>query len=129
MLQQKREMRMQGVQRQPGAWPDLDDRHMDFVPDEVQEEDPLEVFGRYISAKSKSLWRRVSSKGKQPERDETGDVVSEAPTDGEERKLLVQSRAPNREQLPSSSEPPDEVRESSKIKMGSMIRMPSQDSS
>jgi len=120
---------MQGVQRQPGAWPDLDDRHMDFVPDEVQEEDPLEVFGRYISAKSKSLWRRVSSKGKQPERDETGDVVSEAPTDGEERKLLVQSRAPNREQLPSSSEPPDEVRESSKIKMGSMIRMPSQDSS
>ena len=119
---------MQGVQRQQGAWPDLDDRHMDFVPDEVQEEDPLEVFGRYISAKSKSLWRRVSSKGKQPGKEGTGGDANEAPTDGEGRKPLVQQcRGPNRERPSSSSEPPDEARESCKNKTDSMSRMSSQD--
>jgi len=122
MLQQKREIRMQGVQRHPRG---LDDRQMDFIPDEVQEEDPLEVLGRFIAAKSKSLWRRVSSKGKQSGKDETGDVVSETTTDGEEREPLVSSRPPNREQLPSSSDPPDDT--ISKNKIGCTVKVPSSD--
>jgi hypothetical protein len=120
MLQQKREIRMQAVQRHPRG---LDDRQVDFIPDEVQEEDPLEVLGRFIAAKSKSLWRRVSSKGKQSGKDETGDVVSETTTDGGEREPLVLSRAPNCEQLPSSSDPPDDTRKISKNK----IEVPSSD--
>lgn len=108
MLQQKRENRMQGVQRHPR---DLDDRQMDFIPDEVQEEDPLEVLGRFIAAKSKSLWRRVSSKEKQSGKEETEDVVSETTTDGGDREPLDSSRPPNREQLlPSSSDPPEDTR-------------------
>ena len=98
---------------------------MDFVPDEAQEEDPLEVLGRFIAAKGKSFWRRVSAKGKQPGKDGTeGVLVSEVPTDGEVRKPLAQSRPPNHEQLPSSSRPPDEGRETSKTE-----GMSSQDSS
>jgi hypothetical protein len=128
MLQQRREMRMQSGQRHPGTWSELDDRHMDFVPDELQEEDSLEVLGRYICAKSKSLWRRVSSKGKQPGKEGTGGDASEGPTDGEERKPLVQqSRGPNRERPSSSPEPPDEARESCKNKTDSTARMSSQD--
>jgi len=120
MLHQKKEIRMQGVQRHSSVWPDLDeDRHMDFVPDEAEEEDSLEVLGRFIAAKSKSLWRRVSSKGKQPGKD--GVLASEVPTDGEARKPLAQSRAPNREQLPPPSEPLDEARETSKTEMVSMV--------
>lgn len=99
---------MQGVQRHPR---DLDDRQMDFIPDEVQEEDPLEVLGRFIAAKSKSLWRRVSSKEKQSGKEETEDVVSETTTDGGDREPLDSSRPPNREQLlPSSSDPPEDTR-------------------
>jgi hypothetical protein len=117
MLQKKREIRMQGVQR------GLDDRQMDFIPDEVQEEDPLEVLGRFIAAKSKSLWRRVSSKGKQSGKNETGDVVS---TDGEEREP---SRPPNREQLPSLADPPNDTRKFSKDKNGCTVEVPSSGSS
>jgi hypothetical protein len=117
MLQKKREIRMQGVQR------GLDDRQMDFIPDEVQEEDPLEVLGRFIAAKSKSLWRRVSSKGKQSGKNETGDVVS---TDGEEREP---SRPPNREQLPSLADPPNDTRKFSKNKNGCTVEVPSSGSS
>lgn len=121
MLQQKKEMRMQGVQRHSGSWPDLDeDRHMDFVPDEAQEEDSLEVLGRFIADKSKSLWRRVSSKGKQPGKNGS---------DGQVRKPLAQSRAPNHEHEQLPPEPLDEARETFKTEMSSMVRMPSQDSS
>jgi hypothetical protein len=109
MLQHKREMQMQGVQRHPRIWSGLDDRQLDFIPDELQEEDPLEVLGRFIAAKSKSLWRRVSSKGKQSGKVETRGVVSETTMDGE-RKPFVPSRPPNCEQLlPSSSDPPDDA--------------------
>jgi hypothetical protein len=125
MLQQKREMRMQGVQRHSVLWSDFDEDHQtDFVPDETQEEDPLEVLGRFIATKSKSLWRRVSLKGRQPGKDGTERVaVSEASTDGEVRKPLAQSRAPNGEQPPSSSSsslPLDEARESWKSEMSRM---------
>ena len=112
---------MQGVQQHPHdphAWSGVDDRQMDFIPDEVQEEDPLEVLGRFIAAKSKSLWRRVSSKGKQSGKDETEGVVSETTTDGGEQK--PSSRPPIREQLlPSSSDPPDDVGNIPKSKIGS----------
>jgi hypothetical protein len=79
---------------------------VDFIPDELQEEDPLEVLGRFIAAKSKSLWRRAS-KGKQTGKVETRGVVSETTMD-EERNP---SRPPNCEQvLPSPSDPPDDAR-------------------
>ena len=127
MLQQKREIRMQSVQRHP---PGLDDREMDFIPDEVQEEDPLEVLGRLIAAKSKSFWRRVSSKGKLSGKDETGDVVSETTTDGGERTPFVSSRPPNCEQvLPSPSDPPDDTKDISKNNIGCTVKVPSPDSS
>jgi hypothetical protein len=138
MLQQKRGPRMQGVQRQPRTWSDCDDGHDDLIPDEAREEDPLEVFGRFIASKSKSLWRRVSSKGKQSRKDETGRVVGESTTDGEEQTAFVQSRPPNHERLPSSSDDPPNPNEEPQRGIGRgiskndndhMVRMSSQNAS
>ena len=70
MLQQRREN--QGIYKQPPIWSDLD------APEEVEEEDALEVLGRRIADKSKSLWRRVASKsGKHAT---SGDVNEETVT-------------------------------------------------
>ena len=133
MLQQKRDPRMQGAQRQSRTWSDCDDGHDHLIPDEAREEDPLEVFGRFIGAKSKSLWRRVSSKGKQSRKDETGRVVSGSTADGEEQTPFAQSRPPNRERLPSSSDPPNpnEAPQGgiSKNKNDHMVRISSQHAS
>jgi hypothetical protein len=53
MLQQRREN--QGIHQQ-SIWSDLD------APEEVEEEDSLDVLGRLIADKGKSLWRRIASK-------------------------------------------------------------------
>ncbi|KAI0295443.1 hypothetical protein BC826DRAFT_275755 [Russula brevipes] len=118
MLQQKRDSRV--VQRHPRAWSEDDDHPVVFIPDEVQEEDPLEVLGRFIADKSKSWWRRVASKAKQP--DGAGGVVSETTTVGEERKPAP-SRRPNREDAPSStsSGPPKQEEDISKTNGGGAV--------
>ena len=75
MLQQRREN--QGIYKPPPIWSDLD------VPEEVEEEDALEVLGRRIADKGKSLWRRVASKGNSSGKHATvtsGDVNEETVT-------------------------------------------------
>jgi hypothetical protein len=110
MLQQRRQIQMQNGQRHPREWSDLDDRPMVYIPDE-EEEDPLESFARFIADKSKSLWRRVTSKAKQSDEDETTDIASEV----EGERGAVQSRPPKREGVPSTSEDhPDQARGVSK---------------
>jgi len=79
---------------------------MACVPDEEQE-DPLEAFLRLIADKSKSLWKRVTSKAKQS--DNTG-----ATTMVEEERDAVQSRPLNREGVPSTSDHPNHARGISK---------------
>jgi hypothetical protein len=66
------------------------------VADE-EEEDPLETFGRFIADKSKSLWKRVTSKAKQSDEDETANIGSEV----EGERGAVPSRPPKREAVPS----------------------------
>lgn len=118
MLQQKRDIRMQ---RHPRAWSD-DDRPI-YIPDEVEEDDPLEALVRFIAEKSKSLWKRVASKAKQSDKDETmgvGTII-------EERKS-VQSRPPNNpnHEVPSTSDQPNGAREISKNTSGCMVGVPLQ---
>jgi hypothetical protein len=111
------------MQRHPRAWSDRDDRPI-YIPDEVEEDDPLEALVRYIADKSKSLWKRVASKAKQSDKEETMGVGSETTTIGEERKS-VQSRPPNRE-VPSTSDQPNGAREISKNTSDCMVGVPLQ---
>ena len=90
---------MQNGQRHPHEWSDPDDRPVVCISDE-EEEDPLETFARFIADKSKSLWKRVTSKTKQSDEDETMDIASEV----EEERGAIQSRPPKREEVPSTSE-------------------------
>ncbi|KAF8503680.1 hypothetical protein F5888DRAFT_1020733 [Russula emetica] len=91
MLQQRRQIQMQNGQRHPRVWSDPDDRPMDYISDE-EEEDPLETFVRFIADKSKSLWKRVTSKAKPSDEDETTGIVSEANVVGE--RGAVESQIP-----------------------------------
>ena len=52
-----------------------------------------ETFVRFIADKSKSLWKRVTSKAKQSDEDETTGIASEAAVVEEEREA-IQSRPP-----------------------------------
>jgi hypothetical protein len=74
---------MQGIYRQPPLWSEDDDERPTMrVPEEVEEEDPLEVLGRLIAGKSKSLWRRVASKGNPSDKHAaSGDVNEETEED------------------------------------------------
>jgi hypothetical protein len=128
MLQHKREIQVQGVQRHSRVWSSPDDREMEFIPDELREEDPLEVLGKFIAAKSKSLWRRVSSKGKQSGKEETGTVDGETITDGEPTPF-VPSRPPNDRQLPSSSDLPEDAEFFFKNEIGRTVDVSSSESS
>ncbi|KAI0005914.1 hypothetical protein BJV74DRAFT_4403 [Russula compacta] len=110
MLQQKREIRMQAIQRHPRPWSDLDGRRVVFTPVEEREDDPLEVLGKFIADKSKSLW-------------------SEIARDEEERQAAsVQSRPPNRE-VPLSSDPPNQTGEISINNSGRMVKASLQEDS
>ncbi|KAI0282084.1 hypothetical protein BGY98DRAFT_131872 [Russula aff. rugulosa BPL654] len=91
MLQQRR-IQMQNGQQHPRVWSDPDDRPMVYIADE-EEEDPLETFVRFIADKSKSLWKRVTSKAKQSDEDETTGIASEAAV----AEGAVQSRPPKHE--------------------------------
>lgn len=69
---------MQNGQRHPRVWSDPDDRPtMVYISDE-EEEDPLETFVRFITDKSKSFWKRVTSKARQSDEDETTGIAGEA---------------------------------------------------
>ena len=93
---------MQNSQRHPHEWSDPDGRPMVCISDE-EEEDPLETFVRFVADKSKSLWKRVTSKAKQSDEDETTGIASEATlVEGEQE--AVQSRPPKREGGASTSE-------------------------
>ena len=97
MLQQRREnARIPGAYQQPSLWSeDPDERPTMHVPEEVEEEDPLEVLGRLIADKSKSLWRRVAFKGNPSDKHAaSGDVNEETTTPEEEHAVL-----PRREEL------------------------------
>lgn len=97
MLQQRREnTRIPGAYQQPSLWSDdPDERPTMHVPEEVEEEDPLEVLGRLIADKSKSLWRRVAFKGNPSDKHAaSGDVNEETTTPEEEHAVL-----PRREEL------------------------------
>lgn len=119
---------MQGIQRHPRAWSDLDGRRVVFTPVEVREDDPLEVLGRFIADKSKSLWRQVIPRAKQSDEVETGGGVSEITIDEEERQAVsVQSRPPNRE-VPSS-DPPNQTGEFSINNSGRMVEASLQEDS
>ena len=98
MLQQRREhARIQNTYRQPPIWSeDLDDHLTVQVQEEVEEEDPLEVLGRLIADKSKSLWRRVASKGNPSGKHAASDDVNEETTMHEEEHAVF----PEREELP-----------------------------
>jgi hypothetical protein len=120
ILQQRRDaVRMQGHPR-PLVWSDVDVPSERFVPIEVQEEDPLEVLGRLIAHKSKSLWRRATSKANTSKsakvNDGTRGVDSETATQEEETAVQT-SRTPSRDVAtpkPSSLGPPNQTSESSK---------------
>jgi hypothetical protein len=96
MLQQRT---LQNGQRHSRVWSDTDDRPTVYFSEE-EEEDPLDAFMRFIADKSKSLWKRVTSKAKQSNEDETTGIASKAAV-AESEPGAVQSRPPN---LPSTSE-------------------------
>lgn len=100
LLQQRREN--QGIYRQPPVWSDHD-----APEEEEEEEDPLEVLGRLIADKSKSLWRRVASKGNSSgKHDAASRDVNEETTTQEEEHLVSPSASLRREELPLPSDPP-----------------------
>jgi hypothetical protein len=102
MLQQRRQIQMQNSQQHSRVWSDYDDRPMVCIADE-EEEDPLETFAHFIADKSKSLWKRVTSKARQSDEDETTGIAGEAAVVEGERGA-VQSWPPKREGVPSTSE-------------------------
>jgi hypothetical protein len=75
------------------------------IPEEDQD-DPLDALVRFIADKSKSLWRRVKSKAKQSDDDETTDIADEAILEGE--------RPPKHQVVPSTADDPNYAREISK---------------
>jgi hypothetical protein len=93
MLQQRRQIRMQNGQRHPRQWSDPDDRPPVYIE---EEEDPLESFVQFIAEKSKSLWKRVTSKAKHSDEDEGTGIAGEAAVVEGDRGL-PQSRPLNRE--------------------------------
>lgn len=93
---------MQNGQRHPRVWSDPDDRPMAYFSDE-EEEDPLDTFVRFIADKSKSFWKRVTSKAKQSDEYETTGIAGEAAV-VEGRLGAVQSRPPKHEGAPLTSE-------------------------
>lgn len=124
ILQQRRDAAqiIQG-HRRPGIWSDLEEPSERFIPREVQEEDPLEVLGRLIADKSKSLWRRATSKASTKQSDKVkegtrGDVNET--TAQEEKHMAIQSWQARREGVPMSSPltPVNETSEISKNKSG-----------
>lgn len=92
---------MQNGQRHSRIRSDPDGRPMLYISDE--EEDPLETFMRFIADKSKSLWKRVTSKTKQSDEDKTTGIASEAAViEGEPG--AVQPRPPKHEEVPATAE-------------------------
>ncbi len=125
MLQQRREnSRMQGIYRQPPLWSDIDERPMTHVQEEVEEEDPLEVLGRLIADKSKSLWRRVSSKGNPSDKHVASGDVNEETTTHEEEHAIFPLGSLRREELPLPSDPPNRTAELSNNNGGDMVKNP-----
>jgi hypothetical protein len=102
---------MQNGQRHSRAHSDPDDRPMLYISDE-EEEDPLESFVRFIADKSKSLWKRVTSKAKQSDEDETTGIASEAAVVESE---VVQSRSQKREGVQLTVAGPSEGNSQKKI--------------
>lgn len=121
MLQQRREnFRMQGVYQQPPLWSGVDERPMMRVPEEVQEEDPLEVLGRLIADKGKALWRRVASKGNSLNKHAaSGD---EEATSHEEEHAVFPLGSLRREELPFPSDPPNRTLELSNSNGGNTVK-------
>ncbi|KAI0256576.1 hypothetical protein BJV78DRAFT_290842 [Lactifluus subvellereus] len=125
ILQQRRDAAQMQYYRQPGIYSDLEDRSEGFIPREVEEEDPLEVLGRLIADKSKSLWRRATSKASTKQsnkvKDGTRGVVNETIAQEEKKHTAIKSRPARREGVPpisSSSTPVNETSEISKNKSG-----------
>jgi hypothetical protein len=122
ILQQRRDVvRIPGY-REPGTWSDAERRSEGCMPIEVQEEDPLEVLGKLIADKSRSLWRRATSKASSKQSDKVKDgtrsVVSET-TAQKDKHTAVHSQPPSREVVPpepSSSGPLKQTSEISKKK-------------
>ncbi len=105
MLQQRRgNARLQGIYRHPPLWSDLDESAVLHVPEEAQEGDALQVLGRLIADKSKSLWRRVSSKNSSNEHAASGDL-KELTTTHEEEHVGFPLGSPTREELPKAIKP------------------------
>jgi hypothetical protein len=117
---------------QPGICSDVDGRSERFIPLELQE-DPLDVLGRIIVEKSKSLCRRATSKKRSDKvKDETRSIVVSETTAQEERHAAVQSPPPSREGVPlgqSSSSPLNQTSEVSQQRSGGMVKTSSRGSS
>ncbi|KAH9005026.1 hypothetical protein EDB86DRAFT_2825381 [Lactarius hatsudake] len=123
MLQQRREnARMQGIYRRPPLWSDVDERGMTHVPEEVQEEDPLDILGRLIADKSKSLWKRVASKGNPSDKHAASGDVNEDATTHEEDHAVLPLQSPKRGKLPLPSNPPNRSLELSNNNGGDTVR-------
>lgn len=103
MLQQRREN--QSIYRQPPLWSDHD-----APEEEEEEEDPLEVLGRLIADKSKSLWRRVASKGNSSGKHDAAsrDINEQTTTQEEEHALFPSGGSLRHEELPLPSDPPNQ---------------------
>jgi hypothetical protein len=126
ILQQQRRDAAQAQEiPQPGTWSDVDGRSETLLPLELQEEDPLEVLGRIIVEKGKSLWRRATSKKPSDKVKDGRGVVSETAAQ-EERHTAVQSPPPpSCEGVPpgqSPSGPPNQTSGVSKQKSGGMAK-------
>lgn len=91
---------MQTGQQHPRVWSDPGDRPMVYISDE-EGEDPLETFVHFIADKSKSLWKRVTSKARQSDEDETTGIAGKATVIEGER--AVQSWPLNSEGAPAPS--------------------------
>ncbi|KAH9079294.1 hypothetical protein EDB83DRAFT_2310981 [Lactarius deliciosus] len=68
---------------------------MTHVPEEVHEEDPLDILGRLIADKSKSLWKRVASKGNPSDKHAASGDVNEEATTHEEDHAVLPLQSPN----------------------------------
>ncbi|KAI9446571.1 hypothetical protein H4582DRAFT_580714 [Lactarius indigo] len=125
MLQQRREnARMQGIYRQPPLWSDVDERGMTHVPEEVQEEDPLEVLGKLIADKSKSLWKRVASKGNPSDKHAASGDVNEGATTHEEDHAVLPLGSLRCEELLPPPDPPIQTHELSNNNGSDTARSP-----
>lgn len=85
------------------VWTELDEEAVNGKATEMEEDDPFEVFGRYVMGKSKTFWRRVASKGELKDK-KTDEKDRDAKSKRRPREQHFYIDATNQEPVPGMEE-------------------------